>query len=177
MTFYRTFIQQLEYDGSEYTKGSVVDIYNEFGMGVEVFPFKEKPETKDVAVRDWPDEHGLDTYIPPSGLFLKDYDIDVEVICYGSLSNLHTRISNFLSFITGFNTNGKARLAVYDEHVGQGRKDVRYVSNENTLWYNEDHDDDKIARFTVKFHVDDPKTEVTPSFNVSTGAIAALNWT
>lgn len=177
MAFYRTFIQQLQYDGTDYTKGSIVDIFDEFAMGVEKFPFKESPEVKDVAHREWLDEHGRESYISPDGLFLKDYDLDVDVICYGSLSDLHTRIENFLKFIKGENTNGSARLAIYDEHVGQGRKDVIYAGNENTLWYNEDCDDDRIARFTIKFHVDDPYTKVTPAFNVQTGNIATLNWT
>jgi hypothetical protein len=176
MAFLRTFIQQLEYNGTSYTKGSVVDMYDEFGMGVEVFPFKDKPEAKAVASRDWPDEHGLDTYIPSGGLYIKDYDLDVDIICYGSLSDLHNRISRFFDFINGENTNGSPRLAIYDEHVSQGRKDVRYVKNENTLWHHIDGESEKIAEFKVTFHVDDPHTEVTPSFNQTTCEIQSLNW-
>ena len=176
MAFLRTFIQQLEYDGTSYTKGNIVDMYDEFQMGVEVFPFKEKPETKEVASRDWPDEHGLDTFIPPGGVYLKDYDLEVEIICYGSLSDLHSRIQNFFNFINGRNSSGSARLAIYDEHVSQGRKDVRYVKNENTLWHHIDGEDEKIAEFKVTFHVDDPNTHVTPTFNQSTGEIQQLSW-
>lgn len=177
MAFYRTFIQQIGYDGITYTKGEVVDLYESFQMGVEEFPFKEKPETKDLPTRDWPDEHGLDTYIPPVGLILKDYDLDVDIICYGRIEDLHTRIARFLDFVSGKNENGSPRLAIYDEHVSQGRKDVRYQGNDNTLWHHIDGEDEKIARFKVKFHVDDPDTKVTPVFNTQTGEIASLNWT
>lgn len=175
MAFYRTYIQQLEYNGTAYTKGSFVDLYEAFGLGVEKFPFKKYPETKDLPSRDWKDEHGLDTYIPSSGLILKDYDLEVEIVCYGSASTLQTRLQSFFSYISGYNTNGSARLAIYDEHVSQGRKDVRYVSNENVLWFNEDCDDESIARFKVKFHVDDPKTAVVPAYN-SGGTATQLNW-
>lgn len=176
MAIQRTYIQQLDFNGTTYTKGDIVDLYDEFGIGVEIFPFKEKSEIKEIATRDWPDEHGIDSYIPTGGLLLKDYDLDVDIICYGSISDLHARLTRFFQFVTGYNDGGSARLAVYDENVGQGRKDVRYKGNENTLWYNEDCDDDKIARFTTKFHVDDPNTEVTPAFNATTGEIASLNW-
>lgn len=154
MEFYNAYIQQLSYDGETYTKGEFRDLLKDFGCGVSSFPFKPFSEAKDAITRDWVDEHGTDVYIPKDGQFLKSYELDVELIFKGTENNIRTNIMNFLKFIYG------KRLAIYDEFVGFGRKDVRAKSHDNNLLFIAGDNADSVATFKVKFEVNDPVTEV-----------------
>lgn len=159
---YRFFIQQLVYSGSTdtYTLGTMVDTFEEYGIACKECPFVLFPEAKDVLSEDWPDEQGVDVYLPAQAK-LKDYDFEASFITSGEESTVLTNIRSFAQFLYGLNDNGSSRLAILDEHSGIGRKDVRVVNLGNELWWNDDNDDEKIAIFKVKFHVYDPVTDVT----------------
>lgn len=167
MSVANTYIQQIAYDGNNYSKGSVVDLNKKFKIVCQDFPFKKNPNSKDLPTRDWHDEDGADVYVPET-LRIKHYDIDVFFLYVGTDETIRTDISNFIDFIYGRikGNNGdsvkSARLAVYNEYVGMGRKDIVVKEVEDEIFYISDNDPDAIARIKVKFTVYDPTTIVTP---------------
>ena len=168
MAIYKTYIQQLSYDGTDYTKGSVVDLLTAYKIICQDFPFKKNPKPKDLPTRDWAGEDGLDVYVPDK-IPMKSYDIDVTFLYVGTEQSIRTDISNFLDFICGrikadnSDTVKSGRLAIYNEYVGMGRKDVVVNEIDNEIYYVTDCDPDAVAKFKVKFTVYDPTTDVTAS--------------
>lgn len=174
----KTYIQQMNFDGLRYTKGVAVDLLEKFSIGCEEFPFKKYPEAKELPKRDWPGEDGVECYTPKQ-VPMKAYDIEVTFIYKGSESTMQKDIDDFIKFLYGRNEGATgARLAIYDEHVKIGRKDVRTLKVGNEFFYDEDYDEEKLAEFKVTFSVDDPTTEVTPKYTVKNGekAIADLEF-
>ena len=168
MAIYKTYIQQLSYNGTDYTKGSVVDLLAAYKIICQDFPFKKNPKPKDLPTRDWAGEDGLDVYVPDK-IPMKSYDIDVTFLYVGTEQSIRTDISNFLDFICG-RVKGdvsdevkSGRLAIYNEYVGMGRKDVVVNEIDNEIYYVTDCDPDAVAKFKVKFTVYDPTTDVTAS--------------
>ena len=51
MAIYKTYIQQLSYDGTDYTKGSIVDLLTAYKIICQDFPFKKNPKPKDLTHR------------------------------------------------------------------------------------------------------------------------------
>ena len=129
MSEYNTYIQQIKYDGKSYSKGSMVGIKDKFNIVCQNFPFKKNPKTKDLPMRDWPDEDGADVYVPAT-LPMKHYDIDVVFLCKGTNGSIRADVSNFINFICGRSKGAdgdsvqSGRLAIYNEYVGMGRKDI-----------------------------------------------------
>lgn len=160
MEIYRTYIQQLSYDGIEYTKGDVVDLYDAFNIVCRDFPFEKNPSPKDLPTRDWAGEDGLDVYVPDK-LPMKSYDIEVDFLYVGNEKNIRCDLNLFIDFIYGRNCCATgSRLAIYNEHTGIGRKDVVVSEVSNDLFYLTDADPDAVATFKVKFKVYDPTTDV-----------------
>lgn len=83
------------------TKGgsAVKSSLSDFGFVVCDIPWPDE-ETEEVATRTWPGQHGEDAYIPPSGLKLKAYEVEVE-FCYKG----RTGVSNLLNG-TGLGKSG-----------------------------------------------------------------------
>lgn len=166
MAIYKTYIQQLSYDGTDYTKGSIVDLLTAYKIICQDFPFKKNPKPKDLPTRDWAGEDGLDVYVPDK-IPMKSYDIDVTFLYVGTEQSIRTDISNFLDFICGrikadnSDTVKSGRLAIYNEYVGMGRKDVVVNEIDNEIYYVTDCDPDAVAKIKVKFTIYDPTTEVT----------------
>lgn len=180
MSVANTYIQQIKFNGKNYSKGSVVDLKESFKIICQDFPFMKNPRSKALPTRDWPDEDGLDVYVPDT-LPIKHYDIDVVFLYVGTEDNIGDNISNFIDFIYGRkkgndgDTVQSARLAVYNEYVGMGRKDIVVSEVENEIFYISDNDPDAIAQFKVKFTVYDPTTIVTPITN-SFNKVTSLNF-
>lgn len=157
----RTYIQQTKFDGTSYKKGLIVDTMD-YNIGCISFPFKMFPETKDLAERDWHDEHGKDVFVPTNGLYLKDYDLEAEFCYKGTMDNIVSDVSTFLKFLRGLNDGAVGgRLTVFDEHIGFGRKDVVAEDVDPDTFKADESDPDALFDFKVKFHVYDPKTEVS----------------
>jgi len=167
MAIYKTYVQQLGFDGKTYTKGTVVDLLERFNIACQEFPYKRLPKPKDLPTRDWAGDDGLDVYIPTGGLPAKSYDIEVEFIYVGTEETMRNDLIMFIDFLNGRTPGGindsvqSGRLAIYDEHVQMGRKDVAVSEIDNELYYRSEYDGDKVARFKVKFTVYDPSTEVS----------------
>lgn len=186
MSIQKTYIQQLNYDGQTYTKGSVVDLLEKFHIGCLHFPFNRNPKPKDLPTRDWAGEDGLDVYVPET-IPMAHYDMEVTFLYVRNTADngnagvtgeteeqtrdrlMRQDIGNFIDFLYGRikgdsnDTVQSGRLAIYDEKSGIGRKDVIVSEVENELFYASDNDSDIVARFKVKFTVYDPTTDVTPA--------------
>lgn len=175
---YNTYIQQIKPNGSSYSKGSVVNLLTKYNIACQEFPFKKHPKIKELATNDWFDEDGLEVYMPDTPK-VSHYDIDVTFLCKGVATgtgvsartaeqNLRDNVGAFIDFLRGrakgasTDTVQSARLAIYDEYVGMGRKDVVATEIDNQLFYIRDTAVDALAQFKVKFTVYDPVTEVTP---------------
>lgn len=176
----KTYIQQINYDGTGYTKGTMVDLEEKFNIVCQEFPFKINPTPKDLPTRNWMDEDGLDVYIPEK-LPIKEYDIDVTFLYVGEEEYIRSDLSAFIDFLYGRipgnnnDTVKTARLAIYNEYVQLGRKDVVISEISNELFYVSGNDPDAVAKFNVKFMVYDPVTNVTPSYQVVNGVRKAVD--
>ena len=175
MTIKKVYIQQLNFNGTSYTKGPVVDLLSAFKIAVKEFPFKLYPEAKDLATRDWAGEDGRDVYVPAK-IPIKNYDIEVEFLYKGTESSMSQDVSNFINFIYGRNANANGgRLAIYDEYTKIGRKDIHALSVDNDVYVYGDNDPDAVASFKVKFSVEDPTTDVAPVFATGAGGLSIVS--
>lgn len=161
------FIKQQTYDGSNYTDvdGSVKDIYDEFGIVCQDFPFKYFPEKKDPAKREWPDEDGEDVFIPSGGLKTSAFDIEVKFLYAGAVygtdvasnsTTMYAKIVNFIDFITCKDVGGRVMLAMSDEYTGLAFQGVYVKEVGNELYEYNDVNLNGYAVFKVKFRVTDP---------------------
>lgn len=178
MATHKLYIQQLRFDGLDYTKGALIDSYTDYRVVCKDFPIKIEPEVKDIVTKDFKGSHGLDAYIPDTPA-IKDYEMEVEFLYVGTHGTMRTDITNFVKFLRGRNTGAiGSRLAIYDEFAGMGRKDLSAKSVEYGTWWDvPDADSDAIATFKVKFQVFDPVTDIIV---VNTGTVAnpiyELSW-
>lgn len=174
MVPYNTYVQQISFDGTTYTQGSVVDLLSAFKIICQEFPFKKNPKPKDLPTRDWAGEDGLDVYIPEQ-LPIKHYDMEVTFLYVGTEQTIRTDLNNFIDFLYGrvkgnnADTVQSGFLAIYNEHTGMGRKNIVVNEVENEIFYLTDSDTDAIAKFKIKFTVYDPTTEVTPTYGTYDG--------
>ena len=178
MTPYRTYIQQLSYDGTCYTKGSVVDILDSFNIVAQEFPFKKFPKAKDLPTRDWAGDDGLDVYVPQF-LPIKEYEIEVTFLYKGTDETIRGDLSDFINFLYGRNAGSVgSRLAIYNEYTGIGRKDVVVSEIGDEVFDVSDYDPDAVGGFKVKFNVFDPVTDVEPEYTTvgSNTSISSLNF-
>ena len=172
---YRTYIQQLYFDGKSYTKGPIVDLLEKFNIVCTSFPFKRLPEAKELPSRDWSGEDGRDVYIPKT-IPMKHYELEAVFLYKGTESTISKDLSDFIEFIYGRNRNAiGGRLLVYDEYVGMGRIDVHVQSVNNEIYDCDDTDIDAIASFKVKFIVENPTTEVTPKYVTSPSGVKTIS--
>lgn len=177
---YKAYIQQTWFDGRNYSRGSVVDLLEDYRIAVMEFPFKKNPKAKALPSRDWAGTDGLDVYVPVDGLPVASYDMEVTFLYVGTEETIRGDISDFIDFLygrkPGRNTDSiqSGRLTIYDEHVGMGRKDVVVSEVDNELFYCSEYDKDAVAKFKVKFTVYDPTTDVRPSVN--NGVVENLIW-
>lgn len=169
MAFCRTYIQQLSFDGINYSKGSVVELFDTFGVVCRDIPFRMWPERKELPTRDWPERDGVDVYIPGT-IPMKPYDMDVKFLFVGDEADIRDNISDFIKFIYGRNNGATGgRLAIYNEHTGMGRKDVVVSKVQDELFFVSDEDPDCVAQFSVTFTVHDPVTDVNPQSSMVNG--------
>ena len=181
MTPYRFIIQQTFYDGETYTKGSVIDTYDDFGVVCKEFAEDIMPEPKPAVTKDWPGEDGLEIYIPKN-LPAKEFDVEAEFLIVGNQSladdaataDAQSRRKNFIKFLYGRNAGAVgSRLAIYDEHSGNGYKDVVVKKVLSDTSFRQSGGNEAVYLLKVTFTVYDPATDVTPSYtnNNLTGLI------
>ena len=164
MDYKKLLIQQQSFNGTTYTNvGSVIDTQAAYHVVCQEFPFKYLPETKDLAKRDWYDEHGEDVYVPTDGLKMKAYDLEVTFLYVGSRENMGNELKSFVKFICGRNNGGAPMLAIYDEFTGIGKRGCYVTDVNNDLYVYDDANEHIVSKFKVKFRVTDPVTDITLS--------------
>ena len=58
------------------------DTFRKYRLYIKHVPYKVFPQIKEIVTQDWPDEHGEDVWLPPSGVVNKAYDLDTELSPY-----------------------------------------------------------------------------------------------
>lgn len=181
MSVKRFFVQHIKFDGVAYTKGTPIDTDEEYHIICSDTPKKFYPEAKDVVTKNWPGKDGLSVYVPQNAK-INDFEWEVSFLYSGSRYDMRTNINNFVAYLYGRTSlvdpphKYSARLAVYDDYLSEGYKDVRVASVEfGTWWDSPDCDDEAIAEFKVKFHVYDPSTVIIPQYE--NAHISDLSWT
>ncbi len=132
------------------------DSLSDFGFAVSDIPWPDE-ETQDVAVREWPGEDGEDAYIPPTGLKLKAYDLEIEFIYKGDLNTAYPAYKALRNYLTGIDGSG-AELKIYDPYWNKGRTKVRVKKIGNIEPHRSNMDE--VVSCKVSFRVADPMTEI-----------------
>ncbi len=163
---YSLYMQKTK-EGSE-----VKDSLSGFGFAVCGIQWPTE-ETQDVATRVWPGEHGEDAYIPPSGLKLKAYDLDVEFCFKGNVNTAYSAYKALRDWLCGIDGSG-AELKIYDPYWRRGRTKVR-VKKIGDLKTHRDNAGEVLS-CKVTFRVADPMTEIGAGVNpngeiISLGAV------
>lgn len=156
--------------------GDVVNSFNEWGIVCRKVPFKAGGKTKEPAKRDWHDEHGEDSYIPPKLMF-EAYDAEFELAYKGqelasnpfNLSLAFQRIDAFKRWLSGNDTTAGsgAEYKIYSPYssIGRQRCYLLEISDEEPhLQLKEEGGNlyhENIVTFKVKFRVKDPMTNIT----------------
>lgn len=146
-------------------KSSLAD----FGFAVCDIPWPSD-KTQEVAKRVWPGEHGEDAYVPPGGLKLQAYDLEVEFCYKGAVNTAYAKYKALSNYLIGASGDG-AELKIYDPYWKRGRTNVRLLEIGDL----EPHRDNvgEVLSTKVKFRVADPMTEIGPGANAS-GEIISL---
>lgn len=146
-------------------KSSLAD----FGFAVCDIPWPSD-KTQEVAKRVWPGEHGEDAYVPPGGLKLQAYDLEVEFCYKGATGTAYAKYKALRNYLIGASGDG-AELKIYDPYWKRGRTNVRLLEIGDL----EPHRDNagEVLSAKVKFRVADPMTEIGAGTNAS-GEIISL---
>ncbi len=159
------------------TETPYINTESEFGMVVSEIPFRFTGDVKEPYGNDWKDEHGMDVYLPDEGLKMKAYDMDVTFIYKGPRTEGNQQktfaedLRAFLNYLTGNDatTSGGtttyygSRLTIYDTYNGVGRQDIYVKSVSPDVFVRQPVSNgttQEIGRFTIKFTVCDPMTDV-----------------
>lgn len=173
---YKFYIEQTSFNGTSYTFGRAYDTFTTWKVVCGKTPFRNYGDPKDVATRNWLDEHGEDVYIP-ADVKLKKFDMEVTFLCNGTEESVKYNVNQFHLFLLGKDSKYKSinqggieientitavgpRLAIYDEYSNVGWKDVRFKSFSTDGLVMDNGDDEIVLEFKVVFEVFDPFTKV-----------------
>lgn len=146
-----TLWMQKSKDGS-----AVKDSLGSFGFATSEIPWPDE-ETQDVSTREWPGEHGEDAYIPPSGLKLKAYDIEVEFCYKGAVNTAYSAYKALRNYLAGIDGSG-GELMIFDPYWHKGRKGVYVKKISDPAPFRSNVDEGVSVKVT--FRVTDPMTEI-----------------
>lgn len=152
MEYYKFFVQK-ENDGAE-----VKELGADFGCYEVESKFYGGGEVKDLAKRDWHDEHGDDEFVPDD-LMYKAYDMSVKFACKGDVNTANTTVNKLKEYLAK-----GGMMKIYDEYNNVGRQHVRFegIPDDATLYRHRWSEDEALV-FTVKLKVNDPYTDITLS--------------
>lgn len=134
-------------------EGSIVKDSTEWGILVQSFPFKLRPEMKEPSKRDWKDKNGDDEFTPDHPVF-KSYTIEVDFLFREEFGTGNKKIGEFIDYLT---TDGA--FSIYDSYTGIGRTNIRYASMKESAFKRRKGNKDVIS-FSVSFKVNDPVTQI-----------------
>ncbi len=159
-----TLLMQKTKDGS-----AVKSSLDDFGFAVCDIPWPSD-KTKEVAVREWPGVHGEDAYIPPGGLKLQAYDVEIVFSYKGAANTAYSKYKALRNYLIGASGDG-AELKIYDPYWRRGRTNIRLLEIGDL----EPHRDNagEVLSAKAKFRVADPMTEIGVGTNAS-GEIISL---
>lgn len=162
-------IKLMEYEKVYIQKTNVGSTVKETIADFDIYcadiPFKLFVEAKEPSNRDWVDEHGDDEYIPASGLKLKGYTMEVKFCCKGDRDSSKVKIDKFLKYLTGMDGTG-AEMKMYCTWTDIGRQGMRFDKlDDNAELAREDNEE--ILVFKVTFKVNDPVSDVRPTYDSS----------
>lgn len=163
MKYEKVYIQKMKQGAT--IKETVAD----FDIYCAEMPFKLFVEAKDPSRRDWMDEHGSDEYIPESGLKMQSYTMDVKFCCKGDKYSSNAKIQKFVKYLTGMDGTG-ATMLMYCTWTKIGRSDIRFDKLNDKAELIRDEDGDTLV-FTITFKVNDPVSDVVPTYNSDNSVI------
>lgn len=143
------FLMKKSKDGSE-----VVSSLLDFGFAVSEIPWPDDT-VKELATRQWPGEDGEDVYIPPSGLKLEAFDLEVKFCFKGLINKACIAHEALRDYLTGADGDG-VEMSVFDPYWGIGRTKVRLLKIIDRSQHRTTVDEE--LSMTVVFRVADPKT-------------------
>ena len=142
--------------------GSVVVVFDSFGMACQELPYKLFPETKELAKQNQSQEHGESVHIPDGGIKFKAYDLEAVFLYSGDeASVMSSDLRRFTEFLYSRNAGGSPLLSVYDEYTKIGLSGLYVLSVDNDLFFHDDHNENTISRIKVKFRVTDPTNVIS----------------
>ena len=142
---------------------------SDFGFAVSDIPWPSD-KTQEVAKREWPGEHGEDAYVPPSGLKLQAYDLEVEFCYKGNINTAYAAYKTLRNYLIGASGDG-AELKIYDPYWQRGCNKARLLEINDPDPHRTNVDENVSVK--VKFRVADPITEIGVDTNAS-GEIISL---
>lgn len=150
-----SLLMQKTKEGSA-VKSSLAD----FGFAVRDIPWPDE-EVQEVAVREWPGEDGEDAYVPPGGLKLQAYDVEIEFCYKGAVNTAYTKYNALRDYFMGIAGDG-AEFRIYDPYWRKGRESVRLKKMSDLDPHRSNIDD--VLSFKAAFRVADPRTEIKLSY-------------
>lgn len=150
MTYYKFYIQK-EASGSE-----VKELGEDFGFYETESHFYGGGAMKDVAKRDWYDEDGDDEFVPDA-LKYKAYEMSVKFGYKGGMFSANEKLSELMDYLGG------GAMKIYDSYNRVGRQGVRLMEISDDADLVRNTEDGDILIITIKFKVNDPRTDITLS--------------
>lgn len=152
MKYYKFYIQK-ETDGAE-----VKELGSDFGFYEMECKFYGGNTVKDVAKRDWYDEDGDDEFVPDE-LKYKAYEATVKFGYKGDKNTANAKLKALQDYLSG------GTFKMYDSYNLIGRKGVRFIGISDDAELVRDDDDGDILCVNIKLKVNDPRTEVSLTYN------------
>lgn len=156
MDLYRFLIRKNSIGG---VTQPVIDTIEQWGIVCREVSFIPYPSPKNLPARDWPDEDGVDEYVP-SQLKLSAAEIKVDFGVTGDVGVANTAIKGFVDYLTGRDGNG-CLFSIYDEYTRIGKQNVRYLSIEDDATLERNSAQDLVLLFSMTFKCNDPYTDIT----------------
>ena len=126
--FYRFYILK-----GDRKSPTIYDTFDEWNIVCKSFPYSFIGEAKDLPTNDWPDEDGLEVYVPKEGgLRLKPQTIEIEFVCCDMDARM--RLKEFSSFITG-RDGTDVMFGVYDSYTGLAGYGAVYQKHKPDIYY------------------------------------------
>lgn len=129
------------------------DTYQKWDIVCKSFPYDIMGESKDIPTTDWPDEDGVEFYIPSNmQLPLKSQTVSIEFVCCSN--NARNNVRSFIRFVTGRDGSGSL-IGIYDTYTGLSGINVVYKKFSNDIYKKVKNDKD-IITFKVEFTFTEP---------------------
>lgn len=148
MKYYKFFFQK------ETNGAPVLESGEDFNVYEMECSFYGGGEAKELAKREWHDEHGDDEFVP-NEIKLKAQDIKVKFGYKGDMFSANAVLLKFREYLRNGGT-----MKIYDEYNHIGRQNVHFVGIPDDAELVRNSDDGDILVFTVKMKANDPITDI-----------------